>query len=179
MNAAENALQQLIAQVAQGAPTAPEAKADPATLTAFFRQHRIVDTSFLYRWLRLCNGWQLRRGTLYGVGTGHPDTDINVIWRLWPDWMARRWLPIADNGQGATYVIALNAHGGGPVYCIDPLVNESLPRYVAASDLYYFVQFFLQAELGDPGWPYSAAHVKRLDPQIANIKSAPLPWERA
>ena len=179
MNAAEIALQQLIARVAQAAPVAPEPKADPATLTAFFRQHRIADTSFLYRWLRLCNGWHLRHGTLYGVGTGSADTDLGILWRMWPDWMARRWLPIADNGHGATYVIALNAFGAGPVYCIDPVLDESRPQFIAASDLYYFAQFFLHAELGDTGWPYTAAHVKRLDPQITNIKSAPLPWERA
>jgi hypothetical protein len=136
-------------------------------------------------WLRLCNGALAGPGGLLGINPDPPWLDIGVLYRLIPQWLDNRWIPVADDGCGNYYV--LDAGGptseSHPVYFIDHERGYDAPAYRVASGLWQFLWFLLTSELERgsgirPKWPFDHHYVLEHDPEIGAAPCAvPLPWD--
>jgi hypothetical protein len=65
-----------------------------------------------------------------------------------------------------------------PVYFIDPYQHGGfgVPTYAAVSGLGQFLWFLFQKELGERRWPFMLEFVMGHDPDLAQVKSALMPW---
>jgi hypothetical protein len=133
----------------------------------------------LREWLRVSNGPCVGPGGLFGIGAVPKHLSIQHHLSLYPEWGAKKWLPVAGDGCGNYYLlVAAHDFGAGfPVVFVEPMVDVSSPIYVAASGLWSFLDFILRKELAKSSWPFGRAEVVAQDPGILDVTGVPLPWD--
>lgn len=163
----------------------PAEGATENNITDFEHRTGIQIPRQLQDWLQTSNGPRIADG-IYGLRPDCPFLDIYHKLELYPQWIELKWIPIAGDGCGNYYlVVTQNEFGEGePVIFIDVYEGASKPTYVAASDIWHFLQFYLrnelslsrlslgstesetQHELEHLPWPYNKIMVLQEDPDI-------------
>lgn len=148
-------------------------------ISKFEERTGITVPTTLRSWLELTNGPCVGPGGFYGINTLRPHLEIEEYLGKFPEWMKKKWLPIAGDGCGNFYIVPTqNEFGVGyPVIFIDVGQSASFPSYVIASDLEHFILATLRKELGSQGWPFGQNQVLAFDPCIKEFHSVSLPWE--
>ncbi len=126
-------------------------------------------------WLAACNGPCVGSGGVAGFETRRKSQDIELILANYPLWKERRWLPVAGDGSG-NYYLLINEGAGRPVAFFDTMEDDQAPAFVVASNLWSFLLFFIEKELGRSGWPFDREKVLGSDPDILNYEGLRLPW---
>ena len=125
-------------------------------------------------WLRFSDGPNIGPGGINGLRGFEQDFKVHFGFK------SRRWLPLGTDGCGNDYVLALDSENlpRRPVYFIDPYASNGYdrPTYAVASGFWQFLRFLLRREMGERRWPFDAAYVLQVDPDLASIQSACLPW---
>lgn len=148
--------------------------ATDAQIDAFTALHVVAIPPEVRDWLRFTNGPRIGPGGVFGL------KDFEEVYGFMPEFKERLWLPLGTDGCGDYYVLALDPEDGPlrPVYFIDPYASGyGAPTYAVASGFWQFLRFLFRHELGERGWPFDAAFVLASDPELAGVRSAPLPWE--
>jgi hypothetical protein len=70
----------------------------------------------------------------------------------------------------------VNTNEGEAVYFIDAAANSEGLDYAVASNVWRFLWFLLEREMGKKDWPFSRDFVLSVDPDIVRCAAAPLPW---
>jgi hypothetical protein len=130
------------------------------------------------QWLSACNGPLVAQG-VYGIRPDFPALDVENHMLLLPDWCSGRFIPVAGDGCGNHYILAVESIKSlYPVYFVDHedegLLEE--PSYVVASGLWHFLLFLFQKELGHKGWPFEKAKVVQQDSELKKLDPRLLPW---
>lgn len=167
----------------QRVPRAPEDAIPPGVseqeVEEFAARNQLTVPTELAQYLELSNGPCIGPGGLLGIRTTRPDLDIESIYRIFPDWRAKQWIPVAGDGCGNYYVVVPVA-GRSPVVFVDTGLDAMKPDYVVASGVLRFLCSLLQQELTPTGWPFEEALVRRLDPDLASFGAwLPMPWQEA
>jgi hypothetical protein len=178
-------LHEEVIQLAAQVPAPPGEPLPPGLLDADIDAFRIrTGLSIppeLREWLRFTNGPCIGPGGIFGVKPLRTDQDMEGVYEYLPEFKRNQWLPIATDGCGDYYVLALASEPEPlrPVYFIDPyqVGGYSRPTYVVASELWLFFRFLFRKELGQRGWPFDSQSVLLSDPGLAQVRGAPLPWE--
>ena len=152
-------------------------------IAAFSKRNGIVLPDDFVEWVKLCNGPPIWPAGLCGISTKDPNLDVEEVYRIFPDWRQKGWLPVGDDGAGNYYIIPTRGeHGPGyPVLFIEADHDYS-PGYIVASDLAHFLDFLLEAQfqykaLGrEPDWPFDEGYVISRDPQIVQFQDILTPW---
>lgn len=135
----------------------------------------------LRKWLKMCNGPCVGAGGLYGLRTAREHLDIELQLGMHPQWQQAKWIPIAGDGCGNSFVTTTrNDFGvGSPVLFVDCGSSPDTPAYIVASSIGHFLVFFLGIEVGKRGWPFDPDVVTQMDPSITAYTGVALPWKRA
>ena len=136
---------QLLEQLETPPKQGPPRGAAPDQIVALERQLGYPLPAELRRWLAMCNGYIAGPWGLYGAHPGNnhkKDLDIAHIVGLSPEWRARRWIPVASDGCGSTYVLDCSDRGQSPeaVYFVECFEPSQL-GYAVASSLPCFLTF--------------------------------------
>jgi hypothetical protein len=147
----------------------------------FERRTGLVAPDPLREWLQLTNGPCVGPGGYFGIHPKRLELDIEHILDIYPEFLAKKWIPVAGDGCGNYYVVPTHQeYGQGfPVLFIEAVVDYLSPAYIAASDLAHFLPWILEKELceiGEHGWPFDEQFVTNNDPQILSFHDVPLPW---
>jgi cell wall assembly regulator SMI1 len=135
----------------------------------------------LVEWLSICNGPCVAEGGVYGIRPDRKFLDMETRLESLPVWCGRNFIPVAGDGCGSHYVLAITPTNGlNPVYFVDHEDEGVLdePSYVVASDLWHFLHFLFQAELGAEGWPFDRTKVLQEDPELIKVEDRLLPWSK-
>lgn len=127
-------------------------------------------------WLRTCKGAAIGPGGLFGP---RPDTDfLDVASRAaeYPGWRQLCWLPVAGDGFGNFYMLLTQGSLAGHVAFVEAISEPDEITYVAASNLWSFLRFLFEKELGAKGWPFDPTVVLAADPGLAQVPADLLPW---
>ncbi|GGY37802.1 SMI1/KNR4 family protein [Pseudoduganella albidiflava] len=139
--------------------------------------------SDLSQWLHIANGLCAGPGGLFGFGISEEHLDIEFLWSLFPDWRARGWIPVAGDGCGNYYVLAIQgecAESSPVIFVETPGAADTgvdTGAYVVASSLAHFLRFYLEDDIVRTGWPFDEKYVRDRDPAIVNFSSLTLPWD--
>ncbi len=139
-------------------------------------QTRVPDD--LREFLKITNGAWVDPG-VFGLRPFDPFLDIESTLAFFPSWLQKGWIPIGADGCGNLYVVATKQEfgPGDPVFFSDHEYNRDFARYIVASDVGHFLEFFLEAELGEERWPFDKEYVVQKDPNIVTFRKDLLPWE--
>jgi hypothetical protein len=129
----------------------------------------------LREWLQFTNGPGIGPGGLLGIGPNRSELDIEGVLQSYPTWREKGWIPIAGDGCGNYYLVSTSQGGG--VYFIDASIDPERLDYVVASDVWRFLWFLLNRELGKKDWPFSREYVLLHDPEVERCLQAPLAWD--
>jgi SMI1 / KNR4 family (SUKH-1) len=132
--------------------------------------------SCLKEWLRVVNSCCVGGGGLLGINAKLECNNLKTVFELYPHWKANRWFPVAADGSGNYYVLFSDGERN-PVAFIDVTEDSWELTYVVASSLAIFLRAFIGKESGEKGWPFCEQVVLEMDPQLVDVKSAPMPWE--
>lgn len=136
----------------------------------------------LQYWLVQCNGLIAGPGGLYGTGTGDDFLDIEAKYEFYPQWRTNKWIPIAGDGHGNTYVLDVGRQciDADAVFFIDSMESVDTPAYIVASGVLSFLRFLLGREAGEVGWPFRREFVVARDAVVLTvIDSRLLPWSES
>jgi hypothetical protein len=131
----------------------------------------------LTAWLRMCNGAAIGPGGLFGARPDNASFDLAERSALYPQWRAVGWLPIAGDGCGNDYVLITTGRLVGFIAFIETMADPDRLDYLVASDLWRFLVFLLERELGDRRWPFDATAVLQADPRLADGPNDLMPWQ--
>ena len=169
-----------IRHLCQAVPWPPEGVlvegAAAAQLSAATQQLPFSLPPELQDFLSFLNGPCIGPGGILGIQTTRPALDLLIVLEQYPTWKANAWIPVAGDGCGNYYVMVLGQFGRHPICFVDTVAAPNELAYVVGSNLWKFLEFLLERELGRKGWPFSAEFVLERDPNLANIECAPLPW---
>lgn len=148
-------------------------------LEGFLLRTGIQIPADMANWLRITNGACVGPGGLFGIRPPRKFLDIERVLKSYPDWQAKKWLPVAGDGCGNYYVMPTNGEFGNgyPIVFIDTIASQEKPAYIVASDLEHFLIFLLESELGNGTWPFDERAVAAEDPTMTKFTGIPLPWE--
>jgi cell wall assembly regulator SMI1 len=128
-------------------------------------------------WLAQVNGAMLGPGGLFGVRESSDPLSIERYVKIFPVWRELGWVPIASDGVGNYWVTAPGPDGsGGWVAFIDVHLDPGTIGNYAASTVFRFLSFLLNAELGEQGWPQNREYVLDRDPGLFDIPDSLAPW---
>lgn len=132
----------------------------------------------LRAWLLASNGPCVGPGGVFGIEPRREALDIERLMALRPIWHEKGWIPVAGDGCGNYYVVPCRGEfgEGEPVMFIDTMEDDSVPAYIAASDMWRFLRFLFKKELNESKWPYDRDEVLKADPDIVTFRDVPLPW---
>lgn len=156
-----------------------ETRVDPATDQQIESAEKYIGILFPTEWrefLRFLNGPCIGPGGILGIETKRPALDLRYVLDFYRDWKDQLWIPIAGDGCGNFYVLAICNDGTTPVCFIDTIAAPNTLAFVVSSDLWHFLVFILSKELGEKGWPFLSEYVLRNDPKLAECAVAPMPW---
>jgi hypothetical protein len=152
-----------------------------ADIESFAQRTGLLVPPELQEWLRFTNGPCIGPGGVYGIRPLREHLDMERALEFLPEFRANRWLPLATDGCGDYYVLALGRqkHSPRPVFFVDPYQEGGygVPTYAVASELWPFLRFLFRRELGERGWPFDPAVVLAADSALAGVTGAPLPWQ--
>jgi hypothetical protein len=131
----------------------------------------------LTAWLRICKGAAIGPGGLFGARPDQAFLDMAERLALHPQWRAVGWLPIAGDSCGNDDVLITTGPQAGFVAFIETVADPDRTAYLVASDLWRFLVFLLQRELGDRRLPFDAAAVLHSDPRLSEGPIGLLPWQ--
>lgn len=174
-----------VLQLAAQVPSPPGELLPPglsdAEIDGFTQRTGLPIPPELREWLHFTNGPCIGPGGLYGIRPREL-RDMEGVFEFLPEFKVNRWLPLGTDGCGNYYVLALASESTRirPVYFIDASQEKGYktPTYAVASELWLFLRFLFRLELGDRAWPFDAKKVLVCDPDLAQVKGAPLPWEK-
>jgi len=133
----------------------------------------------LLDWLQASNGPCVGAGGITGVRTKRNGQDIAIILSNYPSWKEKHWIPIAGDGCGNYYVmLADSTKGSLPLGFVDTMRDRDSIAFIAASNLWHFLNFYLKAEQGERRWPFKREFVVEMDPDILEFTNLGLPWDR-
>ncbi len=93
-------------------------------------------------WLSVCRGAAIGPGGVFGQRPDRPSLDMARIRDLFPEWRTLGWLPVAGDGCGNYYILALD----GTVGLVDIMSDPGrLERHVSG-DLLSFMTDLLSAD---------------------------------
>ncbi len=160
--------------------------ATPAELARLRRDLTFTPPPELESWLTLCRGCEVQAPSIvHLLGTRARHFDIAKA--LLPEWIANRWIPIADDGCGQHYVLIAD-RAPAPVAFFEAHAPER-PEYLVASSLPVFLDLAIQEaeaspalsldepECVDPVW-FSRDKLLIADPAAAAIMDIPFAWQR-
>jgi cell wall assembly regulator SMI1 len=136
-------------------------------------------------WLRVANGSNVGPGGFFGIETGRNTNNIEFYLTLYPIWIELKYIPIASDGFGNTYLIDLsNSITNGFIFFIDSYSDLNKPTYYVASNIWTFLYFILgrnekQEDIDDDEWPFNKKKVTAVDPKILKAPKGLLPWNLA
>jgi hypothetical protein len=136
----------------------------------------------LRQFLKLCNAPCIGPGGIFGVPPAPRHLLIESYYEIHPEWILQKWIPLAGDGVGNCYVLdtAYPLPDTAPVYFIDHEISFTEPDYIVASNLWIFLRFLLQAEMGVTGWPFNREFVLRADPHLQGYAGhVPFAWEKS
>lgn len=135
--------------------------ADPAEISELSDELGIALPAELVAWLEVCRGEAIGPGGVFGVRPDRDDCDIASRLAGQPGWGRRGWPPVGD-GCGNSYVLLTTGPLTGFVgFVADP----GGLAYVVASDLWRFLRFLFERELGETPpelLPWSSQRTKSL-----------------
>lgn len=133
----------------------------------------------LKEWLMISNGPCVGPGGIFGIKPQNSSLDIEKIISIYDCWKILRWIPMAGDGLGNYYVIdtAKKYKYGHPIYFIDTVEDIKKAEYVVASNIWSFIIFLLEKELGEYKWPFEKEYVIKNDPEIEDCVEVAKPWE--
>ncbi|MFE9694863.1 hypothetical protein [Micromonospora sp. NPDC005806] len=94
----------------------------------------------------------------------------------YPGWRQLGWLPVAGDGLGNFYMLPTQGPLAGYVAFVEAAVDPDEISYVAASNLWSFLRFLFEKELGAKGWPFDSKVVLAADPHLTQVPADLLPW---
>jgi cell wall assembly regulator SMI1 len=121
------------------------------------------------------NGPCVGPGGIVGVNTARELQNLESIYDLYPNWKAKRWIPVAGDGCGNYYVLVHGEHERTPVVFVDVMENSDEPAFVVASSLWQFLDFLFRKDLGMSRWPFDKTEVTETDAKILETDFV-LPW---
>ncbi|UQN06254.1 SMI1/KNR4 family protein [Deinococcus sp. QL22] len=132
----------------------------------------------VHEWLRRTNGAFVDSQAFLGIAPDMPN-DMGEVLTHYPHWVQAQWLPVAVDGCGNVYVVALDARYGPshPVLFMDHEDGMDQPAYLVASSFRHFVPLFIRKEQQWMAWPFDRALTLALDPELASCTGAPWPWD--
>jgi len=159
---------------------------DPIThekIKSFENNHKIkLEIGFTER-LFIANGSNVGPGGFFGIETGRNSNDIEFYLKLYPTWVKLKYIPVASDGFGNTYLIDLtNSFTNGFIFFIDSYSNISKPTYYVASNIWIFLYFILSRDTEEDednkedSWPFDEQKVISIDPEILKAPKEFLPW---
>ena len=171
-----------LATLVPGPPDEPLPAGIPdAEIDSFSRRTGIAIPSELRDWLRFTNGPCIGPGGIFGIHPRREHLDIEGIYEFVPEFKTNNWIPVGTDGCGDYYVLAVTSpdYPLQPVYFVDVWQDGrySVPTYAVASSFLQFLRFLFRQELErEPGWPFDSTMVLVIDPELAKVKSAKMPW---
>ena len=132
----------------------------------------------LRAWLLTSNGPCVGPGGVFGIKPRREDLDLEHILTLRPIWREKGWIPVAGDGCGNYYVVVSKGEfgEGEPVIFIDTMVDDTVPAFIAASDIWQFLKFLFKKDLGESKWPYDDHEVGKADPDMLAFRDVAFPW---
>src|SRR5579884_3879178 len=116
-----------------------------ADIESFARRTGLPVPPELQAWLRFTNGPGIGPGGVYGIRPRREHLDMERVLDFLPVFKANRWLPLATDGCGDYFVLALGPQEDAqrPVLFIDPYEDGGygVPAYAVASGLWPFLRF--------------------------------------
>lgn len=153
--------------------------ATPEQLTSFQQRVGVPLPTQLTEWLSICNGPCVGQGGVYGIRPERPSLDIESCLASLPAWCRSKFIPVAGDGCGSSYVLSVTPFEGlNPVFFVDHEDQWELeePSYAVASSLWHFLHFLFRKELGDKGWPFESQKVLKEDPDLFKVEKRLLAW---
>jgi cell wall assembly regulator SMI1 len=134
-------------------------------------------------WLFIANGSNVGPGGFFGIETGRNSNDIEFYLKIYPGWVELKYIPIASDGCGNTYLIDLtNNSTNGFIFFIDSYTDINKLTYYVASNFWTFLYFILNREVEDEEageedeWPFDKQKITSIDPEILKAPKEFLPW---
>jgi cell wall assembly regulator SMI1 len=128
-------------------------------------------------WLVEVNGAMIGPGGVFGARDRRDVLSIEGCVRLFPAWRKLGWMPIASDGTGNFWVTLLGPDkSNGWVAFIDAQIDPEVISYYAATTVFRFLGFLLEAELGERGWPGDKSYVLARDPGLLRVPDCLAPW---
>ena len=168
----------LLARVPAPPDEETPAGATEQQVAEFEKRTGVTIPAKLRSWLLACNGPCVGPGGVFGIKPKRADLDIEQVLSLFPKWREKGWIPVAGDGCGNYYVVATKREfgDGEPVLFIDTMEQDSVPAYIVASDVWRFLWFLFNDELGESKWPFNRDEVTTSDPDILSFHDVDLPW---
>lgn len=143
------------------------------------RRIRINFPNELKEWLMISNGPCVGPGGIFGINPQSSSSDIEEIVSFYECWKDLKWLPIAGDGLGNYYIIdtVKETKYGHPIYFVDTMTDVKNAEYVVASNIWSFIIFLLEEELGENKWPFEKEYVIKNDPEIEECIEVAKPWD--
>ncbi len=115
-----------------------------AQVEEFEQKFRLELPIELKEWLFIANGANVNPGGVFGL----KDFAQDYSWH--PNWLSKKWIPIASDGCGDSWILAcgetISSSSTHPVFFIDQCDLDK-PAYVVASGLWKFLRFLLEDEI--------------------------------
>lgn len=105
--------------------------------------------------------------------------------QLYPMWLRRGLIPIADDGCGDLYLLDTVSSPRAVYFWDHETCDQEGMAYVIASGLWHFVLGVLMEQepqadkLEGEVWPFARDATLAFDPAIAEVRGVPMPWEDA
>lgn len=133
----------------------------------------------LREWLRVSNGPFVGPGGAFGIDTGRKSLEIKTYLDANPQWKDRKWIPVAGDGCGNSYVLVASGEFGPglPVIFVETSADPDAPSFIAASSLVRLLIFLMESNLSKTRWPFDREAVLQRDPEIGSFHGLQLPWE--